>query len=55
VIDGVGTHIDLVRKCEIVVDFAPLHGPEVEVEALQVEDEIVRYVLETRPVPAVSE
>ena len=48
-IDGVGPHVDLVGECKIVVDLAPLHRPEVEVEALQVEDEIVRYVFETGP------
>jgi hypothetical protein len=54
-VDCIGSHVDLLGEREIVVDLAPLHRPEVEVKALQVEDEIVRYILETRPIPTVSE
>lgn len=53
-VDGVRTHVNFVRERKIVVDLVPLHGSEVEVEALQVEDEIIRDIFETCPVPAVS-
>jgi hypothetical protein len=45
VIDGVRPHVDHVGKCKVVVDLATLHRPEVEIEPLEVEDQIVRNVL----------
>jgi hypothetical protein len=47
---GVRRHIDFVGEREVVVDLAALQGSQIEVETLEVEDQIVRNVLETSPV-----
>jgi hypothetical protein len=36
-------------KAEIVIDFTPLHGPEVKIKSLQMENQVVWDILKTSP------
>jgi hypothetical protein len=46
-LNRVWSHIHLAGEREEVVNLASLERPDVEIEPLEVEDEVIRYVLET--------
>lgn len=46
-IDGIRCHVDRLRKMKFVIYFATRHRGDVKVEALEIEDEVIGYVLKT--------
>jgi hypothetical protein len=46
-LDRVGSHVDVMRELELVIDLAPQHMHHVEIKPLQVEDQIVRNIFQT--------
>jgi hypothetical protein len=49
-LNGIWSHINLIRKGEIIIDLVSLQGTQVEIKPFQMEYDIVGNIFETGPV-----
>jgi hypothetical protein len=52
-LNSVWSHVDVAWKRELVVDLASEHGYHVEIKALEVENKIVRDILQACPLHSI--